>query len=54
MSQASVICDDCEQPTDWKYAVQHDPWGRATGEVYCENCAEKRWDRQQERLMEET
>jgi hypothetical protein len=47
------ICDDCEQPTDWKYAVQLDPWFRPTGEVYCENCAEKRWDAYQERLMEE-
>lgn len=46
-------CDDCEEPTDWKYAIQCDPWGRATGEVYCENCAEKRYDRWQEKLMED-
>lgn len=48
------ICDDCEQPTEWKHAVQLDPWFRPTGEVFCENCAEKRWDRFQEKLMEET
>jgi hypothetical protein len=35
-------------------AIQEDPWGRPTGDVYCENCAEKHWYRQQERLMEET
>ena len=51
---APMVCDDCEQQTTWKYAVQEDPWGRPTGDVYCENCAEKRWDRQQERLTEET
>ena len=49
-----MICDDCNQPTEWKHAVQHDPWGRPTGEVLCENCAERRWDHQQERLTEET
>jgi hypothetical protein len=49
-----LICDDCQEPTDWKHAVQEDPWGRHTGEIYCENCAEKRWDRFQEYLMEIT
>lgn len=49
-----MICDDCEQPTTWLHAVQVDPWERPTGEVLCENCAEKRWDRYQEKLMEES
>lgn len=49
-----MICDDCQETTDWVHAVQCDPWGRPTGDVYCENCAEKRWDRHQERAMEET
>lgn len=50
----SLVCDDCEEPTDWLHAVQNDPWGKPTGEIYCENCAEARWDRQQEYLMENT
>lgn len=45
-------CTDCEESTTWSYAVQHDPWGRATGDVLCENCAEGRWVRQQERALE--
>ena len=49
----SKICDDCEQPTDWEHAIQLDPWFRETGDVLCENCAEKHWDRQQEKAMEE-
>ncbi len=49
----SLVCDDCEQPTNWPHAVQTDPWGRPTGDVWCENCAEKRWDAHQERLMED-
>lgn len=49
-----MTCDDCEQPTTWEHAVQADPWGTPTGETLCENCAERRWQRQQERLMEET
>jgi hypothetical protein len=51
-AEAAPVCDDCEKPTDWKHAVQLDPWGAPTGEFYCEGCAERRWDRQQERLME--
>lgn len=48
-------CDDCgKNCTDYQYAVQHDPWERETGEVWCENCHEARWDRQQEHLMETT
>ncbi len=54
LSGGRMSCDDCEQPTEWKHAVQTDPWGRPTGEVYCENCAERHWYRQQEKLMEET
>ena len=55
MSDATpMICDDCQETTDWVHAVQCDPWGALTGDVYCENCAEKRWYRQQEKLMEET
>lgn len=42
------LCDDCEKVTDWKHAVQEDPWGIPTGEIFCENCAEKRWDRYQQ------
>jgi hypothetical protein len=49
-----VTCDDCEAVTDWRYAIQLDPWERPTGEVLCESCAMKRWERYQERLMEET
>jgi hypothetical protein len=51
---APLICDDCEQQTDWQYAVQTDPWGRETGEVFCDNCAEKRYDNYMEYLMETT
>lgn len=47
------ICEDCEQPTDWQHARQLDPWGRATGEVLCEHCAEQRYVRYQERLLEQ-
>lgn len=49
-----LICDDCDKPTTWPHAIQHDPWFRPTGYVYCENCAEKRYDRYQEYLMEIT
>ena len=52
-----VICDDCNHFVDSKedpHCVIEDPWGRATGDICCENCREKRWDRQQETLMEET
>ena len=48
-----MICDDCGETTDWKHAVQLDPWFRPTGDVFCENCAEKHWYRQQEKLMED-
>jgi hypothetical protein len=51
---APLTCDDCEQPTAWEHAEQIDPWGAPTGEILCDNCAERRWDRQQEKLMEET
>lgn len=50
----TVLCTDCEQPTDYKFAVLTDPWGNPTGDHICENCAEKRYDRHQEKLMEET
>lgn len=53
-ARSLMRCDDCQKTTDWPHAIQRDPWGNATGDYYCENCAEKRWDRQQERLMEET
>jgi hypothetical protein len=53
-SSESLVCDDCEQSTTWKYAVQTDPWGHRTGDVFCENCAEARWQRYQEYLMETT
>jgi len=49
-----LVCDDCERPTTWEHAVQTDPWGRATGDVLCENCAEARWQRHQEYLLETT
>jgi late competence protein required for DNA uptake (superfamily II DNA/RNA helicase) len=50
-----LICDRCEADcTDYKYAVQTDPWEKPTGDVYCENCHELLWTRQQEKLMEET
>jgi hypothetical protein len=52
---AATICDDCESEIDTakdKHCVVEDPWGKPTGDVLCENCREKRWDRQQDRLME--
>ena len=49
-----IQCDDCEADcSGYEHAIQHDPWERPTGEVLCENCAEKRWYEQQERKMEE-
>jgi hypothetical protein len=54
MSRA--ICDDCEADIDTHKdprALLEDPWGRATGDIVCEACRERRWDRQQERLAEE-
>jgi hypothetical protein len=51
------VCDDCEAQIDIakdRHYVQEDSWGAPTGEVLCENCRERRWDRQQERLMEES
>lgn len=48
------ICEDCDEPTTWKYAELTDPWGRPTGGHICQNCAEKRYDRWQEKLMEGT
>lgn len=51
-----AICDDCEVLID----VRNDsgcfltnPWAEPLDCCYCENCREKRWDHQQERLMEE-
>lgn len=46
------ICDDCDEGTDWMHAVQLDPWGNYYGLTLCENCAEKRWQRQQEKAVE--
>jgi hypothetical protein len=49
MSRA--ICDDCEAHIDTHkdpHALLEDPWGRATGDIVCEPCREKRFDRAQE------
>ena len=46
------ICDSCEQPTTWEHAVQTDPWGASTGEILCENCAERAYDRAQSEAEE--
>lgn len=55
MPQGPLECNDCGVDcTDYKNAVQLDPWGGFHGDVYCERCHERRWDRYQERLMEET
>jgi uncharacterized protein with PIN domain len=52
-----VRCDDCEAPIDTtteRNFIIRDPWGKPTGEIWCENCQEKRWQRHQEYLMETT
>lgn len=52
-----AYCDTCDTLIDLRVdqsAVLKDPWGNRTGDVLCENCRERRYDRQQEKLMEET
>lgn len=44
------LCEDCdEQPG----VPQVDPWGDPGGVALCEPCVERRWDRDQERRMED-
>ena len=52
----AVECDDCDCLIDTakdKHYLLEDPWGKRTGDKVCENCRERRWDRYQEKLMEE-
>jgi uncharacterized protein with PIN domain len=53
-----VICEDCDAPInsddDPGCFVETGNMRRLHEEtVLCENCRERRWDRQQERLMED-
>lgn len=52
LTSDELTCDDCQSSTTWKYAIQTDPWDKPTGDILCENCAEKRWDQWQQHLME--
>lgn len=52
-----TLCDDCGceiNPVDHKKCVMTDPWGIPTGNIYCDGCQEKRYDRYMEKLAEET
>jgi len=52
----AIFCDGCEAIIDTRtdpHYEQTDPWGRLTGECLCECCREGRYDRAQERAMED-